>query len=88
MDVDDAADAAELRALIERHAELTGSEKAKSFLNNWDASLPKFVKVMPKDYKRVLQAIATAQAKGLRGDAALQEAFEINARDEARVGGG
>ena len=84
----DAADAAELRDLIQRHADLTGSEKAKSVLNNWDATLPKFVKVMPKDYKRVLQAIATAQAKGLSGDAALQEAFEINARDEARVGGG
>jgi glutamate synthase (ferredoxin) len=84
----DAKDAAELRAIVQRHAELTGSEKAKSVLNNWDATLPKFVKVMPKDYKRVLQAIATAQAKGLSGDAALQEAFEINARDEARVGGG
>lgn len=84
----DTADAAELRTLIQRHADLTGSEKAKSVLNNWDATLPKFVKVMPKDYKRVLQAIATAQAKGLSGDAALQEAFEINARDEARVGGG
>ena len=84
----DAKDAAELRAIVQRHAELTGSEKAKAVLNNWDATLPKFVKVMPKDYKRVLQAIATAQAKGLSGDAALQEAFEINARDEARVGGG
>ena len=84
----DAKDAAELRALIQRHADLTGSEKAKAILNNWDATLPKFVKVMPKDYKRVLQAIATAQAKGLSGDAALQEAFEMNARDEARVGGG
>jgi NAD(P) transhydrogenase subunit alpha len=35
-----------------------------------------------------LQAIATAQAKGLSGDAALNEAFEINSRDLARVGGG
>jgi glutamate synthase (ferredoxin) len=43
---------------------------------------------MPKDYKRVLQAIATAEAKGLSGDAALNEAFEINSRDTARVGGG
>ena len=84
----DAADAAELRGLVERHAELTGSQKAKKLLANWDASLAKFVKVMPKDYKRVLQAIATAQAKGLSGDAALVEAFEINSRDLARVGGG
>jgi glutamate synthase (ferredoxin) len=84
----DANDAAELRGLVERHAELTGSQKAKKLLANWDASLAKFVKVMPKDYKRVLQAIATAQAKGLSGDAALNEAFEINSRDLARVGGG
>jgi len=43
---------------------------------------------MPKDYKRVLQAIAAAEAQGLSGDAALNEAFEINSRDLARVGGG
>ncbi len=84
----DEKDAADLRALIQRHADLTGSERASEILSDWDATLPKFVKVMPKDYKRVLQAIATAQAKGLSGDAALQEAFEINARDESRVGGG
>jgi glutamate synthase (ferredoxin) len=82
------AEGAELRALVQRHADLTGSQKAKALLTNWDAAVAKFVKVMPKDYKRVLQAIAAAQAKGLSGDAALQEAFEINARDEARVGGG
>ncbi|MFN5805576.1 MAG: hypothetical protein ACK467_08115, partial [Opitutia bacterium] len=84
----DAKDAEELRGIVQRHAELTGSERAKSLLKDWAASAGKFVKVMPKDYKRVLQAIAAAQAKGLSGDAALQEAFEINARDEARVGGG
>ena len=84
----DAADTAELRDLIQRHADLTGSKKAQAILANWDASLAKFIKVMPKDYKRVLQAIATAQAKGLSGDAALNEAFEINSRDTARVGGG
>jgi len=84
----EAADAAELRNLIQRHANFTGSEKAKRLLANWDASLQQFVKVMPKDYKRVLQAIAAAEAKGLSGDDALNEAFEINARDAARVGGG
>ena len=84
----EAADAAELRNLIQRHANFTGSEKAKRLLANWDASLKQFVKVMPKDYKRVLQAIAAAEAKGLSGDDALNEAFEINSRDLARVGGG
>jgi glutamate synthase (ferredoxin) len=84
----EAADATELHGLISRHAALTGSLKAKQLLANWDASLAKFVKVMPKDYKRVLQAIAAAEAQGLSGDAALNEAFEINSRDLARVGGG
>jgi len=84
----DGSDVVELRHLIQRHADLTGSRKAQAVLANWDAVLPKFVKVMPRDYKRVLQAIATAQAKGLSGEAALNEAFEINARDAARVGGG
>jgi glutamate synthase (ferredoxin) len=84
----DSNDAADLRALIEKHAALTGSKKAQHILADWDATLPKFVKVMPRDYKRVLQALEMAKAKGLVGDDALQEAFEINARDEARVGGG
>ena len=84
----DEQDTAELHELIRKHAELTGSKKAAHILSDWDAILPKFVKVMPRDYKRVLQAIAMATAKGLSGDDALNEAFELNARDAARVGGG
>jgi glutamate synthase (ferredoxin) len=49
--------------------------------------LPKFVKVMPKDYKRVLQAIKEALEDGLSGDDALNAAFEANSRDVARIGG-
>ena len=48
----------------------------------------KFVKVMPKDYKRVLQALKKAEEDGLSGDDALTAAFEANARDVARIGGG
>ena len=84
----DEEDAAQLHELIRKHAELTGSKKAAHVLSDWDALLPKFVKVMPRDYKRVLQAIAIATAKGLSGDDALNEAFELNAKDAARVGGG
>ena len=43
---------------------------------------------MPSDYKRVLEAISMATAKGLDGDDALNEAFEMNARNVARIGGG
>jgi hypothetical protein len=49
--------------------------------------VPKFVKVMPRDYKRVLQAIQNALASGLSGDDALDAAFEENSRDVARIGG-
>jgi len=43
---------------------------------------------MPKDYKRVLQALDRVTAAGLSGDEAWMAAFEENARDLARVGGG
>ena len=47
-----------------------------------------FVKVMPKDYKRVLQSMKTVQAAGLSGDEAWMAAFEANARDVSRLGSG
>jgi glutamate synthase (ferredoxin) len=77
-----------VRALIQKHADMTMSQKAHKILADWKTYLPKFVKVMPRDYKRVLQAIAKAEADGLSGDEALAAAFEANTRDAARVGGG
>ena len=50
-------DVAALRALIEEHAERTGSPVAARVLDDWDAALPRFVKVMPHDYKRALAAL-------------------------------
>jgi glutamate synthase (NADPH/NADH) large chain len=47
-------DIAELREMIERHYEYTGSTVAKAALDDWDAALQQFIKVMPVDYKRVL----------------------------------
>ncbi|MEL6603710.1 MAG: hypothetical protein AAFP20_10855, partial [Cyanobacteria bacterium J06614_10] len=65
----------------------TGSPKAKSLLAAWETTLPKFVKVMPRDYKRVLQHIQKALDAGLSNDEAMSAAFEENARDLARVSG-
>jgi glutamate synthase domain-containing protein 3 len=48
------ADIDELRLLIQNHANYTGSRAATRILENWESTLPKFVKVMPTDYKRVL----------------------------------
>jgi glutamate synthase domain-containing protein 2/glutamate synthase domain-containing protein 1/glutamate synthase domain-containing protein 3 len=48
------ADACELRALVAEHAQRTASAVAERLLSDWDASLERFVKVMPDDYRRVL----------------------------------
>jgi len=47
-------DKANLRRLLEEHFDSTGSANAYRVLKDWDAMLPRFVKVMPRDYKRVL----------------------------------
>ena len=47
-------DIAELRELIQKHADYTQSAVAGDVLERWDETLPQFVKVMPTDYKRVL----------------------------------
>ena len=57
----------ELRTLIEEHRDATGSEVAVRVLDNWSASLAKFVKVMPTDYKRVLEARKEMELVGARG---------------------
>jgi glutamate synthase (ferredoxin) len=86
--LEDAEEIAELQAMIQRHHKYTKSSRAAAILANWEANLPKFVKVMPKDYKRMLAAIARAKQAGLSGDEAVMTAFLDNSRDIARVGGG
>ena len=56
-------------------------------LEDWAGSVPRFVKVIPKDYQRMLSCIQRAHDQGLTGDEAIMVAFEENARDLARVGG-
>jgi glutamate synthase (ferredoxin) len=85
--VEDVEEAEDLRRLIARHAELTGSTVAERILAAWPTQLPKFVRVIPKDYKRVLACLKRAHDQGLSGDEATMAAFEENSRDLARVGG-
>jgi glutamate synthase (ferredoxin) len=63
-DPDNGEDAALVLALVERHVELTGSRLGTRILGDRDRQLRRFVKVMPRDYKRVLQAQARAAAVG------------------------
>ena len=86
--LDDPAETEEIRQMIQRHAEHTRSQRAFKVLALWDEITPKFVRVMPKDYKRMLQSIKRVTATGLSGEEALMAAFEDNAKDVSRVGGG
>ena len=78
---------AAVRAMIEKHLNYTKSARARQVLDSWAHMAPKFVRVMPRDYSRMLKCIARAQEQGLTGEDAIMVAFEENARDLARVGG-
>jgi glutamate synthase (NADPH/NADH) large chain len=60
----DASDATVVRGLVERHRAETGSAVAGRLLADWERELARFVKVMPKDYKRVLDAASRAEQEG------------------------
>jgi glutamate synthase (ferredoxin) len=83
----DPSEITEVRRLVERHLAHTSSDRARLVLDAWDDLLPKFVKVIPRDYKRMLGAIRRAEEQGLVGEEAIMVAFEENARDLSRVGG-
>jgi glutamate synthase (ferredoxin) len=78
---------AEVREMVERHVAATRSERGRQVLDNWDEFVPRFVKIMPKDYKRMLASIKRTHEQGLTGEEAIMAAFEENARDLSRVGG-
>ena len=78
---------AALKAAVQRHVHYTGSSVGKKVLGRWDDTLPRFVKVFPRDYRRMLAALEQARATGLSGDEAVMVAFEENKRDLARVSG-
>ena len=85
--LEDPGEITEVRQMIERHLKFTRSERAQTILNDWATSVGKFVKVMPRDYKRMLQAIKTVTDQGLSGEDAIMAAFEANAKDVSRIGG-
>ena len=68
-------DVAELRSLIEAHAEATGSPKAKRILDDFDEMLPLFKKIVPHDYAKITGTVAELTAKGMSAEDAEIEAF-------------
>ena len=85
--LEDPVEIARVRELIERHLRWTDSDRAREVLDDWEVNVKRFVKVIPKDFKRMLACIARAHDQGLTGDEAIMVAFEENARDLSRVGG-
>jgi glutamate synthase (NADPH/NADH) large chain len=63
-----------LLPIVRQHAELTGSAVAAGLLADWPAALARFSLVMPRDYRRVLEATRRAQAEGVDVDAAVMAA--------------
>jgi glutamate synthase domain-containing protein 2/glutamate synthase domain-containing protein 3 len=76
-----------VRRLVERHAEYTGSERARALLADWDDAVRHFVRVVPNDYRRMLEAQARMRASGLSEAEAAMAAFTENSGDLVRVGG-
>jgi glutamate synthase (NADPH) large chain len=67
-----AQDGERLHELIRRHMHYTGSERAKTILENWEQWLPKFRKVMPVEYRRALTEMAKQQGADKTGLGVLE----------------
>lgn len=74
----DQAEIDELRHLIARHAALTGSSQAAHVLAAWEETWPQFIKVFPRDYRRMVEKIAVMEGAGMRGEEAVMAAFTAN----------
>jgi glutamate synthase domain-containing protein 3 len=85
--LDDPDESAEIRGMIERHAEYTSSNLAQKILKDWESMRTKFVKIYPNDYRRVLETQKRYKASGLSDDEAIMAAFEENSHDASRMGG-
>jgi glutamate synthase (ferredoxin) len=73
-------DILELKEMIKEHVALTNSAKGKEILDHFNDYLPKFKKIIPHDYERVLKTIVQMEEKGLSAEQAQIEAFYANTR--------
>ncbi len=85
--LDDPDEIEEVRQMVYRHQACTQSELAIRVLADWKNMTRKFIKVIPRDYKRVLETMKRVQAAGLSGEEAVMQAFRENAMDSARASG-
>ena len=69
-------EAAEIKKLIEAHYLATKSRKAEAILARWDSYLPRFTKVIPKEYEAMEKEINKAMAEGLDKETAIKAAYQ------------
>ncbi len=75
-------DVQELKTMIQEHSAYTNSVKGKQVLDRFEEYLPKFKKIIPNDYNRMLSAIVKMEEKGLSSQQAQIEAFYANKQEE------
>ena len=78
--VTDKYEVLELKEIISDHVTYTNSEKGKKILDHFGEYLPKFKKIIPHDYKRMMNTIVQMEEKGLSSEQAQIEAFYANAK--------
>jgi glutamate synthase (ferredoxin) len=83
----DPAEVAEIRRLLERHVEYTASTRARALLADWKTTVSRFIRVVPNDYRRVMEAQSRMREKGMSQDEAEMAAFDENVMDARRVAG-
>jgi glutamate synthase (ferredoxin) len=85
--LDDPGEIEVVLSMLRRHYELTGSRRAHNVLVSWSLFRPLFVRVIPHDYRRVLEAQNKMLASGMSREEAEMAAFELNSKDAARLYG-
>lgn len=85
--LEDSKEEEKIRQLIQEHVDATKSPLGQRVLSNWSLYRQRIAKIIPKDYKRMLENIEIAYKNGLTGDDAWMMAFEKNYKDQSRVSG-
>jgi glutamate synthase (NADPH/NADH) large chain len=85
--LEDPEEIEEVLGMIRRHVQATSSMRGKDILMRWAELRPLFVRVIPNDYRRVLEATKQMRQKGLSAEEAEMAAFELNTKDAARLHG-
>jgi len=73
--IEDPDEIEDVKKMIQSHINYTSSSLGQEILDDWNTYLPKFVKVMPRDYRRILETLDEVHNEGLTGDEAWLEAF-------------